>query len=230
MYHYAANNPVRYIDPDGRVFNIIAAGAGAIIGAGVGAVTTALAGGSKKDIVAAAIGGAAGGALAGFTCGASLAVTAAVGGVAVIGGATVAAGTDVAINAYQGNNLLDGVDKAALGGGIGGGVGYVAGVAIGSTVLQTKTPDKFQQTLNTVKETGNPPNGYKGGRTFQNRGGDGYQTLPKTDSNGNPINYKEWDVNPHIQGQNRGAERLVTGSDGSAWKTTDHYKTFTQME
>lgn len=79
--------------------------------------------------------------MAGFTCGASLAVTAAVGGVAVIGG-----GTDIAINAYQGNNLLDGVDKAALGGGIGGGVGYVAGVAIGSTVSQTKNPDKFQQT------------------------------------------------------------------------------------
>ncbi len=150
MYHYAGNNPVRYIDPNGRIFNIIAAGAGAIIGAGVGAVTTALAGGSKKDIAAAALGGAAGGALAGFTCGASLAVTAAVGGMAVIGGATVAAGTDVAINAYQGNDLLDGVDKAALGGRIGGGIGYVAGVAIGSTVSQIKTPDKFQQTLNTI--------------------------------------------------------------------------------
>lgn len=62
------------------------------------------------------------------------------------------------------------------------------------------------------------------------RGGDGYQTLPKTDSNGNPITYKEWDVNPKIKGQDRGLERLVTGSDGSAWKTTDHYKTFTQME
>jgi guanyl-specific ribonuclease Sa len=58
----------------------------------------------------------------------------------------------------------------------------------------------------------------------------GGQALPKTDANGNPITYQEWDVNPYQRAVSRGPERLVTGSDGSAWYTADHYKTFTQLE
>ena len=53
--------------------------------------------------------------------------------------------------------------------------------------------------------------------------------MPKTDANGKPITYREWDVNPSQPGVNRGAERLVTGSDGSAWYTSDHYQTFTRI-
>jgi hypothetical protein len=37
---------------------------------------------------------------------------------------------------------------------------------------------------------------------------------------------KSWDVNPRMPNQDRDAERIVTGSDGSAWFTTDHYRTF----
>ena len=127
LYHYAGNNPVCYTDPNGKFFNVIAAVAGGVIGAGVGAISAAIAGGSTKDVIAAAVGGAAGGALAGFTCGASLIAGAAV-------GAVVAAGTDIAINAVQGNDLLDGVDKAAFGGGVGGAVGIVAGPAVANTM------------------------------------------------------------------------------------------------
>ena len=94
----------------------------------------------------------------------------------------------------------------------------------------TKSIDKFQDTLNTIKKTGKAPAGYQSGKVFKNRGGDGYQVLPKIDKNGNPITYTEWDVNPKVAGQSRGTERLVIGSDGSAWKTTDHYHTFSQME
>jgi guanyl-specific ribonuclease Sa len=32
------------------------------------------------------------------------------------------------------------------------------------------------------------------------------------------------------EGRNRGAERLVTGSDGRAWYTGDHYRTFTEVK
>ncbi|MET9029810.1 ribonuclease domain-containing protein [Nocardia sp. NPDC004168] len=67
--------------------------------------------------------------------------------------------------------------------------------------------------------------GTKGGERWQNRGGD----LPAADGSGKPIIYQEWDVNPKQSGRSRDAERIVTGSDGSAWYTGDHYKTFTRM-
>ena len=84
-------------------------------------------------------------------------------------------------------------------------------------------------TLQTIDSTGTAPTGYKGGRQFQNDGRSGGQTLPKADANGNPISYREWDVKPSQAGINRGAERIVTGSDGSAWYTNDHYQTFTKI-
>ena len=40
------------------------------------------------------------------------------------------------------------------------------------------------------------------------------QVLPKVDGYGNPITYREWDVNPAISGIGRDGERIVTGSDG----------------
>lgn len=53
---------------------------------------------------------------------------------------------------------------------------------------------------------------------------DGAQKLPEG------VNYKEYDINPYVKGQNRGAERIVIGDDDSVWYTNDHYYTFTQME
>jgi len=43
------------------------------------------------------------------------------------------------------------------------------------------------------------------------------------------VTYKEYDINPKIPGKNRGAERIVIGSDGSVWYTSDHYVTFTRL-
>ena len=68
--------------------------------------------------------------------------------------------------------------------------------------------------------------GYVGGRVFTNY----EKVVPTQDNNGNAINYQEWDVNPHIQGVNRGTERILTGSDGRAWYTNDHYKTFQEIK
>src|SRR5262249_5358538 len=67
--------------------------------------------------------------------------------------------------------------------------------------------------------------GYEGGRVF----GNFQRLLPRKDSNDRPIKYHEWDVNPLKPGVNRGPERLVTGSDGSAYYTDDHYKSFKQI-
>jgi ribonuclease T1 len=83
-------------------------------------------------------------------------------------------------------------------------------------------PTKALKVLKYVRENGVAMDGYVGGRKFGNYEG----LLPKKDATGKRINYQEWDVNPKIQGKNRGAERLVTGSDGKAYYTDDHYRSF----
>ncbi|CAM3053767.1 ribonuclease domain-containing protein [Skermania piniformis] len=67
--------------------------------------------------------------------------------------------------------------------------------------------------------------GTKGGDGWANREG----RLPRIGAAGTPIRYREWDVNPKRPGRSRDAERIVTGSDGSAWYTGDHYETFVRM-
>lgn len=81
-------------------------------------------------------------------------------------------------------------------------------------------PQKVIDVLNYVKAHGEAPKGYVGGRVFQNR----EHRLPETTT------YNEWDVNPKVNGQNRGAERLITGKDKSAYYTNDHYRTFKRIE
>lgn len=91
------------------------------------------------------------------------------------------------------------------------------------------TAAKVTSTLATVRSTGQAPKGYRGGGTFDNDGRGGGQILPTKTANGDPITYREWDVNPYAKGVNRGPERLVTGSDGSAYYTADHYLTFQRV-
>ncbi len=75
------------------------------------------------------------------------------------------------------------------------------------------------------KNNGAAQSGYVGDRPFANDGREGGEVLPKTDSDGNPITYKEYDVDPYTPGVNRGKERVVIGG-GSSYYTDDHYKTF----
>lgn len=65
---------------------------------------------------------------------------------------------------------------------------------------------------------------------FSNDGRAGGQFLPQKDAFVNPVTYKEYDVNPYTQGQNRGCERGVIGSDGKAYYTNSHYSTFTEIK
>nr|WP_238786017.1 VENN motif pre-toxin domain-containing protein [Gilliamella sp. ESL0254] len=67
--------------------------------------------------------------------------------------------------------------------------------------------------------------GTNAGRIFKNSD----NQLPKVDSNGNPITYREFDVNNRIQGQARDAERFVRGSNGSVYYTNNHYQTFIKI-
>jgi ribonuclease T1 len=91
---------------------------------------------------------------------------------------------------------------------------------------QEKIPKKVYEVLKYVKENSTAPDGYVGGRRFGNY----EKLLPQKDENGRRINYQEWDVNPKQKGRNRGAERLVTGSNSKAYFTKNHYKSFIEIE
>ncbi|WP_052734479.1 RHS repeat-associated core domain-containing protein [Methanosarcina sp. 2.H.T.1A.3] len=94
-----------------------------------------------------------------------------------------------------------------------------------ATNVNQNVPEKALDIAKKIKENnGKTPNGYKGGRSFRNDGRNGDQLLP-----GN-VNYKEYDIDPYVRGNNRGSERIVVGDDGSVWYTNDHYKTFSQIE
>jgi guanyl-specific ribonuclease Sa len=91
--------------------------------------------------------------------------------------------------------------------------------------MDSRVPDKALKALEYIDRNDKAPEGYEGGRSFHNAEG----LLPREDGQKRPLRYREWDVNPHVTGKNRGAERLVTGSDGSAYYTADHYRTFVKI-
>ena len=93
-------------------------------------------------------------------------------------------------------------------------------------VTNNNIPPKVFKVLDYIKKNGESMDGYVGGRNFQNR----ERQLDIKDASGKKIKYQEWDVNPKTQGRNRGAERIVTGSDGRAWYTNDHYQTFVEIK
>ena len=87
-------------------------------------------------------------------------------------------------------------------------------------------PAQVRQTLAYVRQHGYAPPGFVGGRVYGNYEGQ----LPRYNARRKRIEYREWDVRPRAEGRNRGAERLVTGNDGRAWYTADHYRTFLEVK
>jgi guanyl-specific ribonuclease Sa len=95
--------------------------------------------------------------------------------------------------------------------------------------LPPQTAAKINSVLSYIRVHGTAMPGYVGGRDYHNSGQGNGEVLPRVDADGSAIAYQEWDVNPRVPGQNRGVERLITGSDGSAYYTDDHYKTFKRV-
>lgn len=91
---------------------------------------------------------------------------------------------------------------------------------------QANVPEYVIRTLQYVRDHQRPPRGYVGGRAFENR----ERLLPAKTPLGEKITYQEWDVHPRKPKRNRGSERLVTGSDASAWFSKDHYDSFIRIE
>jgi len=77
-----------------------------------------------------------------------------------------------------------------------------------------------------IRQHGYAPPGYVGGRVFGNYEG----LLPRYDARRRRLEYREWDVRPMGENHNRGAARLVTGSDGRAWYSADHYRSFVEVK
>ena len=98
--------------------------------------------------------------------------------------------------------------------------------AAGNKQPDENIPRKVYEVLNYIRANNQPMPGYVGGRIFSNR----EELLPWEDGRGKPVLYHEWDVNIKMAGQNRGTERLITGSDGRAWYTNDHYQSFKEIK
>ncbi|QDQ96739.1 ribonuclease domain-containing protein [Tomitella fengzijianii] len=125
--------------------------------------------------------------------------------------------------------LLAGCGPADDAAGVGGATGAHAAAQAGDHPHVAGVPEAAWSTLALI-DAGDWPEaaeapGTKGGQRFGNR----ENRLPQRDAGGDRIRYSEWDVNPKKPGQGRDAERIVTGDEGSAWYTGDHYSTFTRM-
>ncbi len=122
------------------------------------------------------------------------------------------------------NNALHALNSVTSIGGLLNTVGNMGNQQPTNTIIPLISVDlaklgKLLNILSVIDSTGKAPSGHKGGQPFQNREGH----LPAKDGSGNTITYQEWDVKPYTPGVNRGSERLVTGSDGSAYYTNTHY-------
>lgn len=53
--------------------------------------------------------------------------------------------------------------------------------------------------------------------------------LPANDENGNPLLYREYDINNKIPNQNRGVERFVRDNNGRVYYTPNHYYEFFEV-
>ena len=96
-------------------------------------------------------------------------------------------------------------------------------------VAPSAIPAYAWDTLDYVRSHHAAPPGFQGGRYFGNYGSNGETKLPM-EAGGRRISYQEWDVRRRRDRHSRGAERIITGSDGRAWYTADHYYTFTEMK
>jgi RHS repeat-associated protein len=137
LYTFSGNNPLRYVDPDGRFFNALV---GAVVGAFIGTVIEGvrqLAAGDfdARALAAAAAGGALAGSMAALTMGASLGAQAIGGGLA-----SAAGGTMQRLVLGQHTSLAQVAQEFALGAGITSAAARAATVAGSSSFPRTSAP------------------------------------------------------------------------------------------
>jgi RHS repeat-associated protein len=119
---------------------------------------------------------------------------------------------------------------------------YQVGQTLGDTSklsgwIPTKVPAESEAVLRDIREFGVEAQGAGPQlmgpsipKPFENSGKGGAYKLPEFDSQGNSIRYTEWGTVQSIDNPKWGGERVVTGSDGSAYYTPTHYQTYIVME
>jgi RHS repeat-associated protein len=127
-YVYCTNNPVKYVDPDGRTVNLITGGGGAFIGGCISGYMAYCEGKSPKEILGAAVEGAIVGGVTGLTLGVSTSVTGwTIAGNMAAGALSSGAGNAANQLISNGEINSDGIVKSTVTGAISGAIGSVGG-------------------------------------------------------------------------------------------------------
>jgi len=201
VYHYAGNNPVKYVDPDGKIVNLGAALVGAGIGAVVGAAFAIANGGSGEDVAAAIVGGVVTGGMTGLTMGGSLAVQ--IGTGALAGTAGYMASSMVKGDTY----VAEGITGSAMGGAAGVMVSHIAGAitrGIGRYLSNQKITEVANNITNWLGDGTTVKTNKHGDKIFLSK--DGTRRVRFDMKNPSPHN------NPHGH-----TEQLINGK----WKSID---------
>lgn len=96
---------------------------------------------------------------------------------------------------------------------------------VSKTTHKAGIPNEAYEVAEYVETYHKAPKGYVGGRVFENR----EHHLPTEEESNHLIVYQEFDIHPKIKGVNRGAERIIIGSNLARYYTSNHYKTFIEF-
>ncbi len=117
---------------------------------------------------------------------------------------------------YFVEGAMSGVSISARSLNSGARVSYTTKGNIGK-VAENHLPIEFKRARDEIKAGTNRPN-VRNPKKFENR----KKVLPQADSEGNPIEYTEFTVNPRQPGGHLDGNRIIIGSDGSEYITSDH--------